>query len=339
MILITGATGLLGSHLTAALLLQNRRVRALYRDEKKKENIREVLTYYTPNGNEYFSQIEWVEGDITDFFSIQDAFVGIQEVYHCAGLVSFDESDHKNLYAINADGTAHVINTCLDKGISKFCHVSSVATLQVEAHKKYIDELSVWKTASGNSSYAISKYRGEFEAWRGAAEGLNVLVVNPSLILGAGCWGQSSSKLITRCYEGLPFYSEGITGYVDVRDVVSCMIQLMDENKFGQRYILNAENCSFKEVIQHLQKQFNKPVSKLKAGNLLLHLAWMADKLYSLFSRRKPELSKNIILSATSKSYYDNTKVCKELNYKFLPVNESLFYVADWYQKERAKKQ
>ncbi|MHB8259220.1 MAG: NAD-dependent epimerase/dehydratase family protein [Bacteroidia bacterium] len=333
MILVTGATGLLGSHLTAALLMQNKKVRALYRNKSKIENTKQILSYYTNDVENYFSQIEWYEADVTDYFSLQEAFIGVTEVYHCAGLVSFDENDSKQLYTINAEGTAHVINTCLENGVTKFCHVSSVITLQMQANKKYIDEFSVWKTASGNSSYAISKYRGEFEAWRGAAEGLKVLVVNPSVILGAGCWGQSSTQLITRCYKGLLFYTEGTTGYIDVRDVASCMIRLMDENKFGHRYILNSENHSFKEVTHQLQKNFNKPTSKLKAGKFLLNMALIGDTLLSLLTRKKPTLSKSLILAAQNKSYYDNSKVCEELNYKFISVKESLDYVAGAYKK------
>ena len=332
MILLTGATGLLGSHLTAALLLQHKKVRALYRNKAKIENTRHILSYYTDDIEKYFSQIEWCEADITDYFSLQETFTEITEVYHCADLVSFDENDSKQLYATNAEGTVHVINTCLEKGVQKFCHVSSVATLQVQANKKYIDEFSIWKTASGNSSYAITKFRGEFEAWRGAAEGLNVVVVNPSVILGAGCWGQSSTQLITRTYNGLPFYTEGTTGYVDVRDVVTCMVRLMDENKFGQRYILNAENCSFKEVTQQLQTNFGKPVSKIKAGTFLLNAALIGDTLRCIITRKKPAITKSVVQSAQNKSYYDNTKVCKELGVKFRSVKESLAYITQLYQ-------
>ncbi len=337
MILVTGATGLLGSHLTAALLMQSKKVCALYRDKSKIENTKKILSYYTDEVDIYFSKIKWFEANVTDYFSLQEPFTNVTEVYHCAGLVSFDEKDNKQLYAINAEGTEHVINTCLEKGIKRFCHVSSVATLQIEANKKYVDEFSVWKTSSGNSSYAITKYRGEFEAWRGAAEGMNVLVVNPSVILGAGCWGQSSTQIITRCYKGLPIYTEGVTGYIDVRDVVNCMIKLMDANKFGQRYILNSENCSFKEITHQLQQNFNKPTSKIKAGKFLLNAALVFSTTKNIFSRKKSFITKSVIQSAQKKTYYDNTKVCKEINYKFIPIKESLAYVAGLYKKEYSK--
>jgi nucleoside-diphosphate-sugar epimerase len=331
MIVVTGATGLLGGHLTATLALQGRKVRALYRSKEKTARTREILSYYTKDIDRVFSTIEWIECDITDVFSVEDALEGADEVYHCAGLVSFHESDTKQLHKINAEGTANVVNIALEKKVKKFCHVSSVATLQVQANKKYIDELSVWKTSSGNSSYAISKYRGEFEAWRGLSEGLNVVVVNPSLIMGAGCWGQSSGELITRAYSWMPFYTEGVTGYVNVKDVVNCMIRLMDENKFGERYILNAENISFKEVINELRKNYHKSPVKLKAGKFIMETGRYADVLVSLISGKRRMITKDIITSALDRHYYDNSKICRELNYVFLPMQKTFREVCDAY--------
>lgn len=321
----------MGGHLTATLLLQGKQVRAMYRNREKIKHTKEILSFYTNEVEKYFGKIEWVEADVTDIFLLEEAMNGIEEVYHCAGLVSFHESDAKLLHKINGEGAANVINIALEKKVKKFCHVSSVATLQVQANKKYIDELSVWKTASGNSSYAISKYRGEFEAWRGLSEGLNVVVVNPSLIMGAGCWGQSSGELITRAYKWLPFYTEGVTGYVDVKDVVNCMIKLTDENKFGERYILNAENISFYEVISELRKNFNKKPVRLKAGKFIMHTGRYADAVVSLLVGKKRMITSDIITSASERNYYDNSKICRELNYIFMPVKETLASVCKTY--------
>ncbi|MBS1647421.1 MAG: NAD-dependent epimerase/dehydratase family protein [Bacteroidetes bacterium] len=333
MILVTGATGLLGSHLLAKLALQQKKVRALYRDAAKKEAVKQVFSFYTQDVESLFASIDWAEADVTDYFSLKESFEGISEVYHCAGMVSLVEKDKKQLYAINAEGTAHVVNLALEQQVEKFCHVSSIVTLQVQAHKKYIDELSVWKTSSENSSYAISKYRGEFEAWRGAAEGLNVVVVNPSTIIGPGCWGQSSSEIITRCYRGVPVYTEGINGYIDVRDVVNCMIQLMNEKKFNHRYILNAENCSFKEITHTLQESFNKRKSNIKVGKTILTLAWICDSFWSFITQKKPTLTHEMAYLLYSQSHYDNTKVCKDLGYSFIPIKKSLHDAAQKYKE------
>jgi len=331
MILVTGATGLLGGHLTASLVLQGKMVRAMYRNREKIACAKEILSFYTSETDKYFGQIEWVEADVSDVFSLEEALDGVEEVYHCAGLVSFHESDAKLLHKINGEGTANMINMSLEKKIKKFCHVSSVATLQVQANKKYIDELSVWKTASGNSSYAISKYRGEFEAWRGLSEGLNVVVVNPSLVMGAGCWGQSSGELITRAHKWLPFYTDGVTGYVDVKDVANCMVRLMDENRFGERYILNAENISFLEVISQLRKNFSKKPVSLKAGTFIMHSARYADTIFSMLTGKKRMITRDIITSALDRNYYDNSKICRELNYVFSPIDKTLQEVCKTY--------
>lgn len=331
MIVVTGATGLLGGHLTATLALQGKKVRALYRNKEKITRAKEILSFYTPEPDRFWNNIEWMECDITDVFAIEDALQGAEAVYHCAGFVSFHESDAKMLHKINGEGTANVVNAALEKSVKKFCHVSSVATLQVQANRKYIDELSVWKTSSGNSSYAISKYRGEFEAWRGLSEGLNVVVVNPSLIMGAGCWGQSSGELITRAYDRMPFYTEGVTGYVSVKDVVNCMIRLMDENKFGERYILNAENISFRQVIDELRKNFKKAPVRLKAGRFIMETGRYADAMVSLVSGKRRMITKDIITSALDRNFYDNSKICRELNYVFSPMKETFREVCEAY--------
>lgn len=323
MVLVTGATGLLGSHLCVALSKQGKAVRAAYRNRDKIKSTQEIFSFYGKDALALFESIEWVEADITDVFSLAEAMRGVEEVYHCAGLVSFHGSDAKRLYKVNAEGAANVVNMALEAGVKKFCHVSSVATLQVQANKKYIDELSVWKTSSGNSDYAISKYRGEFEAWRGYTEGMNVVVVNPSLIIGGGCWGQSSGELITRAHKWIPFYTEGITGYVDVKDVAVCMIKLMDENKFGERYILNSENLSFKEVINELRSDFGKPEVKLKAGYFIMQAGLYLDAFVSFITGKRRMITRDIITSALQKNFYDNSKICKEINYVFSPMKSA----------------
>lgn len=333
MVLVTGATGLLGGHLTAQLLLEKKQVRAMYRNKERQKHLKEILSFYGPEAESLYARIEWVQADVTDVFSLEEAMSGVEEVYHCAGLVSFHSSDAKRLYKINAEGTANVVNAALTSGVRKFCHVSSVATLQVQANKKYIDELSLWKASSGNSDYAISKYRGEFEAWRGLTEGLNMIVVNPSLIMGSGCWGQSSGELITRAHQWIPFYTDGVTGYVDVKDVVRCMMKLMAENRFGERYILNAENLSFKEVVNQLRENFNKRPVSMKAGKRLMTLGLYADSVFSMLTGRKRILTRDIITSALQKNFYDNSKISRELNYVFSPMKDTLREVCQNYTK------
>ncbi|HEY1039043.1 MAG TPA: NAD-dependent epimerase/dehydratase family protein, partial [Bacteroidia bacterium] len=211
MILVTGATGLIGSHLSAHLLMQGKELLALKRPSSNTGNIEEVLSFYTPQYKTLFRNLKFVEGDITDIYSVIDALHGVSTVYHCAGMVSFDEKRIKELLMINSDGTANVVNACLEKDIKQFCHVSSVATMPNHDKKEIVDETVFWKSSPDNGAYSISKYNGEREAWRANEEGLPVVMVNPSVVLGAGCWGQSSSRIIDECYKGTRFYSNGVT--------------------------------------------------------------------------------------------------------------------------------
>ena len=266
MVLVTGATGLIGSHLTCKLIEQGKSVIVLKRPNSNLRNLEQVARLYFAGTGGYLEKITWAEGDICDIYSIIDAMKNAGEVYHCAGLVSFDKKEEERLMKVNAEGTANMINAALECGVKKFCHVSSVATLPNHDNKKTIDENIYWKSSPANSGYAISKYGGEREAWCGIEEGLNVVIVNPSVVLGAGCYGQSSGRLVNECYKGIKVYTEGVAGYIDVRDVAACMIALMDKNIFGQRYILSAENHAFVTVFNLFHEAFNRSPARYKVG-------------------------------------------------------------------------
>jgi len=250
MILITGATGLVGSHLAFELIRSGHAVRALRRPDSRFEMIKKVFSLYSDNPEELFSKIEWVDGDILDIFSLEDAMEGAEEVYHCAALVSFLPEDKKRLIRINTEGTANVVNAALEKKIRKLCHVSSIAALGRPEHQSdLIDENLVWKPSKHNSAYAISKYGAEREVWRGTAEGLDAVIVNPSIVLGLAGPGMGSSRIFNTVRDGLKFYPPGKNGFVDVRDVARAMILLMESDIRNERFILNAENLEYKKLL------------------------------------------------------------------------------------------
>ena len=273
MILVSGGTGLIGSHLVSKLILQGKFPVLLYRNPDSQKQVLQTLSYYTNEATSLFTQIKWIKGDVTDIYSVLDAMEGIEEVYHCAAMISFNEKDLEALNLVNGVGTANMINAALEKGVKKFCYVSSIAVFQDFDTSKTIDESVFWKSSPENTAYAISKYNGEQEAWRGAEEGLNVVIVCPAVVLGSGNWGQSSGRLIEECYKGLSFYAEGSTGFVAVEDVADCMIQLMNNNKFNQRYILSGENKTFQEVINLFHVHFGRKIPTRKATKSLLKFA------------------------------------------------------------------
>jgi dihydroflavonol-4-reductase len=325
MILITGATGLVGSYLTFELLRSGHNVRALKRPSGDLGMLKKVLKLYSDKPDELFSKIEWAEGDILDIFSLEDALEGVEEVYHCAALVSFLPRDKKRLIRINTEGTANLVNAALGKKVRKLCHVSSIAALgRPENQSDLIDENLVWKTSKNNSVYAVSKYGAEREVWRGTAEGLDAVIVNPSIILGVAGASQGSSRLFNAVWEGLKFYPPGKNGFVDVRDVAKAMILLMNSDIRNERFILSIESIEYKRLFDLIAKEMEKPAPHLKISPMLSGLAWRIEKLRSMVTGVRPLITKETAHTAVQQYEYSNEKIRKELGFEFTPIEETV---------------
>lgn len=337
-VFITGATGLLGSYLTLALLQKNYQVKALYRNEKNKEYVKTIFSYYTPNATELFSKIEWIKGDLSELFLLEESIKDVNDVYHCAGFVSFNKKDREKLFTINAQGTANIVNACLTNGKVNLCYVSSVATINNADYKTVLNETVFWKTKGNESDYAKSKYSGEREVWRGIEEGLNAIIVNPGVILASGFWNQSSGKIFPLCYKGQLFYTEGKAGYIDVIDAANMMIQLMAQQKFNERYIL-VEGCyDYKLVLSSIHSLFGKKEPSIKAEKGLLLLAQWASKLKHLFVPNSEVITKEIAQALLNTQVYDNAKVKTHLNYTFTPFKNTVQRICQDYLQSMAKK-
>lgn len=331
--LITGATGIVGAQVALQLLQKGEPVSALKRPGSNTANTLKLFSYYTQEANELFARIRWVDGDVTDIFSLLDALDGIETVYHCAGFVSFNAKDHKALYKINAEGTANVVNACFEKSVA-LCHVSSIATLQNPDIATGIDESVYWKSSPEASDYAISKYNGEREVWRGIEEGLKAVIVNPGFILSPGFWKQSSGKLITSCYKGTAFFTRGSTGFVNVKDVAACMIALMEKKCYGERYVLIENNYSFKEVFTLLHQRFGKKPPTIEAGSTLLHIGKWLDALRSKIAGTEQLITKETVIAGLSKNTYSNKKITAALSHRFIPLNESIAFISKAYLQD-----
>lgn len=244
MIFVTGASGLVGAHLIQSLLAKGKTVRALYRKQ--------------PPRFKGADQVQWVEGDLLDIISLEAAIEGTQQVYHAAAIVSFSPSKVDEMMKANQEGTANLVNICIDKKVEKLVFVSSVAALGRIREDAPIDETMHWTPETSNSVYGKSKYLAEMEVWRGMAEGLNIAIVNPVIIFGAGDWNKGSSEIFKSSYNQFPWYTNGISGFVDVLDVVDSMQLLMDSPIVGERYIISAENLSYQTVFTQIANAFNK---------------------------------------------------------------------------------
>ncbi len=325
MILVTGATGLVGSFLTLELLKKGRQVRALKRPGRNMDMIRRVFELYSDNPEELLSKIEWVDGELLDIFSLEEAMEGVEEVYHCAALVSFLRGDRKNLMKINVEGTANLVNAALEKKVRKLCHVSSIAALgRPEKQLEMIDEKLVWKTSKNNSNYAISKYGAEREVWRGVAEGLDAVIVSPSVVLGVAGPGMGSSRLFNVVWEGLKFYPPGQNGFVDVRDVARAMVLLMESEVKNERFILNAENVPYKRLFDMIAAGFDKKGPQIYVSPFLSGLSWRSEAVISWLKGRKPLITKETARTAVQHYAYTNDKIRHAIGFEFIPIEETI---------------
>ena len=313
MILVTGATGLLGNALVLALLEKGEKVRALYNNS--------LLTLQASPNFEIF------KCDILDVVALEEAMLHVTEVYHCAGLVSFNPKDEKKLYSINVEGTANVVNAALDAAVRKFVHVSSVAALGRIRPGEMIDETMLWTEEASNSKYGHSKYLGEMEVWRAVAEGLNAVIINPVIILGAGDWNDSSTKIFKSVYKEFPWYTEGTTGFVDVRDVAEAMIQLMKSEITAEKFIISAGNMSYRAMFTMIANAFGKKKPSKKVTPFIAALTWRLESFKSKFTRSTPLLTRETAASALTKIAYNNKKLLRFLpTFQYKPLQETITY-------------
>lgn len=315
MILITGATGFLGAELTHQLTLQGLKVRALRRESSK---IPALLT----NNN----SIEWFTADVNEFSTLEDAFEGITKVYHCAGMVSFDPKDKRKLIRINIEGTSNVVNLCVQYN-ARLLHVSSVAALGQPKKGQQITEDDYWEYSPHVHTYAISKYEGEMEVWRGIAEGLEAVIVNPSVIIGANAGYQGSGALFKLVKNGLSFYTNGVTGLVDVSDVAKSMIMLMNSELHSERFTISAENMPFETLFSKIAEGFKLKAPAREAKPWMLGIAWRAARLATLLTGKSFGITSDTARSSITANYYSNTKIQNTLGIKFKPLDKSILEV------------
>lgn len=313
MILITGATGFLGSELAKQLAKTEKKIRCL---KRRMSVIPQILNAYT-------NEIEWFEADILDLFALEDALDGVTQVYHCAAIVSFNPADKKRMIKANVEGTANLVNLCNLKNI-RLLHVSSIAAIGKGKRDELINENHIMEYSKDSNAYAVSKYESEMEVWRGIAEGLDAVIVNPSIIIGATTGAEGSGKIFETVRRGLKFYTSGSCGLVDVKDVAASMIILMNSDITRERFIINADNLTYKLLFETTANFFNVPPPQIFARPWMMEIAWRASRFISLFNGGKVDLDKISAKAASSHKDYDASKIKNATGIKFRPINESI---------------
>ncbi|HLN53295.1 MAG TPA: NAD-dependent epimerase/dehydratase family protein [Lentimicrobium sp.] len=324
MILVTGGTGLLGSYLLHELAVSGNKVKALIRPGRGEQFKELLFKCFNCDTRPILDNIIWEDGDVLDKDSLNRALKDVDEVYHCAGMISFNPKERSLMHRINVEGTANVVETSLAKKVRKMVHVSSISALG--RCEGLIDEGIKWLPSERHSAYGISKYYGEQEVWKGIAKGLNAVIVNPSVIIGAG----SHEKAMTPFFKGLekmlPFYTRGVTGYVDVRDVVKAMTLLMKSDISGEQFVLNADNVPQRVLFRHCSDLLGKRGPRFYLARPVLTIAWVVESFRAKLSGSAPGLTLENVRSVTGINRYTAQKFSKRFDYEFIPVKESLEY-------------
>lgn len=334
MILVTGGTGMLGSQLLVQLTARGLPIKALRRKTSDLILARKMFDWYSSDPDTHWQQIQWVEGDLLDSIFLEELLEGVNQVYHCAAMVSFDPADRYKLHQVNTEGTARLVNALLLNPHIRLCHVSSIAAIGFNEDGNPADENTVWKYERHTSAYAYSKYNAEREVWRGIAEGLNAVIVNPSVILGPGNWQSGSSALFSLAYKGMPFYTHGTTGYVDVRDVARVMIRLMELSVSGERFVVSAANLSYEEFFTLTAKALHRRPPHIKIQPWMSEIAWRFYAIKGLITGKRPTITRETARNAQKKRSYSSEKLQKLIGFSYLPIGESIQHIAELFLKD-----
>ncbi|HEX6333069.1 MAG TPA: SDR family NAD(P)-dependent oxidoreductase, partial [Flavisolibacter sp.] len=313
MILVTGGTGFIGSYIIKNLVEKGFTVRATRRSAR--------LPFYIPE--EIFQKVEWVDGEVRDIVSLTEAMEGVDSVIHAAAIISFSKHNRQLMYQVNVEGTANVVNAALEKNVRRLLHVSSVAALGRTKKEQTVSEDRKWVENAANTHYAITKHHAELQVWRGFAEGLDGIIVNPSTVLGYGDWNQSSCAIFRNVYRGFPWYTNGINGFVGVEDVAEATVRLLSSGASHRRFIVNAENIAFRTLFNMIADAFGKKRPHREASRLMGEIAWRLEYARSVVTRRKPLLTRETARVAHSRTSFDNRLLLETLpGFSFAPLQD-----------------
>ena len=312
-VLVTGGTGFLGAYILQNLVEKGIRARAIYRSDKR--------PFYIPE--DIFSKVEWVPGDVLDVVSLADAMQGVTAVIHAAAIVSFSKDMRREMYNVNVEGTANVVNAALEAGIQRMLHVSSVAALGRTTHASTVNEEKKWEENSNNTHYAISKHHAEIHVWRGIAEGLESVIINPSTILGFGNWHESSCAIFKNAYRQFPWYTKGVNGFVGVTDAAEAAVQLLLSRMSSKRFIVNAENWAFRDLFNAIADGFERRRPHREATRTMGAIAWRIESMKATLTGKKPLLTRETAKVAHSQTRFNNSALLEALpHFQYTPLED-----------------
>ncbi len=329
MIFVTGGTGLVGAHVLLKLSQKREDFKALKRTSSCLDVCKRIFKYY--KSEELFKKINWCDGDIIDIVSLENGMRGCNLLLHCAGIVSFSPNDVESLKKVNIEGTANVMNVALSSGIKKVGYISSIATLGRNLDNALIDEKSYFIPSKKESNYALSKYFAEQEVWRASQEGMEVVILNPSVILGPGDWKKGSSQIFETIYKGLNFYTTGSSGYVDVCDVADLIIMLLFSDIKNERFIANSANLKYRDCFEMIALALGKKPATIKVTPILKEIAWRLEAIKFFITGARPLLTRETANSAMSNRKFSTEKIKSTLDFQFKDINDTIKKYANWF--------
>lgn len=318
MIFITGINGLVGSYIARNLLTRGEKIRGLRRKNSDLSLIQDIE-----------QEIEWFEGDILDVMSLDKAMEDCENIIHCAAMVSFAPKERAMMYKVNVEGTRNMVNIALQKSIRKFLFVSSIAAIGRQKGVETVNEENKWVDSDLNSHYSKTKYLAEMEVWRAQAEGLPMVIINPSLVLGPSDWEKSSTRIFKYVWEEKLFYSRGSMNYIDVRDIAQITAELLFSEIKGERFIVNAGRTTYEEAFKLIAQNFQKRPPKYPINSLIAEVAWRVFYLSSLITGKAPLITKETARLARNNFYYANDKIINQLNFQFKPLEETIAWTCE----------
>jgi dihydroflavonol-4-reductase len=332
--IVTGANGFLGSYVVAALLQKGHTVIGLKRADASTQMFDKILKY---DLKEQYSALvqnfKWEAADILDITTLDEVLTAGETVFHCAAKVAFNQKEHEVMMAVNVEGTANVVNACLKNGVKQLVYVSSTAALGRTDHEALIDEQTEWEDSDHNTQYAVSKHLAELEVWRGIEEGLNASIVNPGIIMGYGDSQKGSCRLFRNVAKGMRFYTNGVNGFVDVRDVAKVMLTLAEKELWGQRFVLVSENLSYRTLLNSIAAALQVAAPNIELSASYKKLFLMLVRL-QLFFNPRATITPETVRTSLKKHYYNSAKILNAIGFTFLPLAETIKTAGQQYQKE-----
>ncbi len=321
-ILVTGATGFIGSSLVKKLACGNDEIFILVRKNSDLTSLSDILP-----------KVNLVYGDITNRATLDSALQGVDLVYHSAGLTYMGDKKNALLYRINVDGTRNILEASLVAGVKRFVHVSSITAVGIAFDKKPVNESVVWNFESISLEYARTKHLSEIEVAEAIKKGLDCVIVNPAFVFGAGDINFNAGRIIKDIYnKRLPFYPLGGICVVDVEIVADAIITAMERGKTGERYILGGENVSYKRLADTISRISGAPKVRFPLPFWTAKILKSGLDLYKNKNRISKLFNMSMFRVASHFLYFDSTKAIRELNMRYEPHEHSIKNAYEWYR-------